>query len=164
MPFDLARTHPGVAVHFRVGMETGTLCLARLLDAVADRGGIFFSPRAGDVSVLDGRNFDMKIDPVQERAGDALAITLNHDGTTTAFAFQVAEVTARTRIHRGDEHEFRGKSNAARGAGDSNLAILERLPHDFEGGTLELREFIEKEDAVMGQADFTRGRDRGAAQ
>jgi hypothetical protein len=39
MALDLARTHPGVVVHFRVGMETGLLFFLGALDAFADRGG-----------------------------------------------------------------------------------------------------------------------------
>ncbi len=41
-----------------------------------------------------------------KRAGDALAVTLDLDGTATAFAFQVAEVAAGAWVHGGDEHEL----------------------------------------------------------
>src|SRR4051812_39105295 len=104
--FDLPRTHPGVAIHFRVGMETRSLFFAGVLDAVANGGGRFFGARAGDVAVFDGGHFDVEIDAIEERAGDALAITMDLGWTATTLAFQIAEVTAWTRVHRGNEHEL----------------------------------------------------------
>ncbi len=55
-----------------------------------------------------------------------------------------------------------GKGDAAGGAGDGDFAVFQRLAHDFEGGAFELGEFVEKEDAVMGEADFA-GRGIGGA-
>jgi hypothetical protein len=43
MALNLARTHPGVAIHFRVGMKTGLLFFASPLHAFADRDGRFFA-------------------------------------------------------------------------------------------------------------------------
>lgn len=106
MLFDLARAHAGVAVHFRIGVEAGALFLAGVLDAVADGGGGFVGAGARDVAVFDGGDFDVEIDAIEKRAGDALAITLDLDGATAAFAFQIAEVSAGARVHRGDEHEL----------------------------------------------------------
>src|SRR3954468_19026498 len=102
MLFDLARAHAGVAVYFGVGMETGALGFAGALDAIANGGGRFFGAGAGDVAVFDGRDFDVEIDAIEKRAGDALAITVDLGRAATAFAFQIAEVAARTRIHGGD--------------------------------------------------------------
>ena len=101
MLFDLARTHPGVAVDPFVGVKTDVLFFAGALDAVANWGGGFFGSGARDVAVFDGGDFDVKIDAIEERAGNALAITLHLDGTTAAFAFQIAEVSARTGIRPG---------------------------------------------------------------
>jgi hypothetical protein len=76
-------------------MKTGLLFFPGALDAFSDRGGIFFGSGARDVAVFDGGNFDVEIDAVEERAGDALAVTLHLDGAAAAFAFQIAEVSAR---------------------------------------------------------------------
>src|SRR6266403_6005447 len=95
MALDLARAHPGVAVHFGVGVETGALFFAGALDAFADCGGRFFGSGAGNVAVFNGGNFDVEIDAVEEWAGNALAITLHLDRAAATFAFQVAEVSAR---------------------------------------------------------------------
>jgi len=71
-----------------------------------DRGGAFFRAGTGDVAVLDCGNFDVEIDAIEQRSGNSLPITLDLEGTAAAFAFQIAEVSAGTGIHRGHEHEF----------------------------------------------------------
>src|SRR5438552_13681738 len=106
MLLDLARTHPRVAVGFLIGTETRMLPLARVLDAISNRRRSFFGARARDITVLDSRNFDVKIDAVEQRPGNSLAVTLDLDRATAALAFQIAEVSARTGIHRGDEHKL----------------------------------------------------------
>jgi hypothetical protein len=77
MLFDLARAHSGVAVHFGIGVEARPLFFADVLDASADGGRWFFAPRAGDVAVFDGGDFDVEIDAIEKRAGNALAVTVN---------------------------------------------------------------------------------------
>ena len=41
--------------------------------------------------------------------------------------------------------------------------VFKRLAQDFEGLTPEFREFVEEEDAVVGDADFARGGNHAAA-
>jgi hypothetical protein len=67
MAFDLARTHAGVAIHFRVGLKTDLLFFAGALDAFTNGRGIFLDSGTGDVAVFNGGNFDVKIDAVEER-------------------------------------------------------------------------------------------------
>jgi hypothetical protein len=57
-------------------------------------------------------------------------------------------------VHGGDEHELGGEGDAADGAADGDLAVLQGLAHDFEGGAPELGELVEEEGAVVGEADF----------
>ena len=139
-------------------------CRSRTADAIADRGGAFLRAGAGDVAVFDGGNFDVEVDAIEERAGDALAITLHLERTAAAFAFQIAEVAARTGIHRGHEHELGWEGYAAGCARDRDFAVFQGLPHHFERGAFELGKLVEKEDAVMREADFARRGDGGAAQ
>ena len=54
----------------------------------------FFRARARDVAIFDRGDFDVQVDAIEERAGDALAIALHLHRAATAFAFQVAEVAA----------------------------------------------------------------------
>ena len=102
----LARGHASIAVYFCVAAKPLLLTLTRANNALTDRGRRLFSALAGDVPILHGWDFNVQIDTVQQRAGDALSITLHLGGTATAFAFEVAKVAAWTRIHRGDEHEL----------------------------------------------------------
>src|SRR3954468_8203039 len=99
MLFDLARSHTGVAVYPGVGMEAGALGFAGALDAVANGGGRFFGAGTRDVAVFDGGDFDVEIDAIEERAGDALPVTVDLGRAATAFAFQIAEVAARAGVH-----------------------------------------------------------------
>jgi len=98
--FDLARAHARVAVDFFVGTKARLLALARATDAIPDRGGAFFGAGAANVAVFHRRNFDMEIDAIEQRSGDSLAVTLDLERTTAAFAFQIAEVSAGTGVHR----------------------------------------------------------------
>src|SRR4051812_16113118 len=109
MLFDLARAHAGVAVYPGVGMETGALGFAGALDAVANGGGRFFGAGTGDVAVFDGGDFNVEIDAIEKRTGNALAITVDLSRAATAFAFQIAEVAAWAGVHGRDEHELRWK-------------------------------------------------------
>ena len=56
----------------------------------------------------------------------------------------------------------RWKSHAAGRARDGDLAVFERLAHDFQRRAFELRQLVEKKDAVMRETDFA-GRGRGRA-
>ena len=133
-------------------------------DALADRGGTFLGAFAGDVAVFDGRHFDVQIDAIEQRAGDALTIALDLHRAATAFAFQIAEIAARTGIHRRDQHELGGKRHAARRARNRDPAVFERLAHYFQCRAFELGQLIEKKNAVMREAHFARIRNCAAAE
>src|SRR5438477_13150857 len=94
----------------------------------------------------------MQIDPIEQRTGNALAITLPFDRTTTAFEFEVAEITARAGIHCGDEHDFARESDAAGSARDGDAPILESLPPYCQRRTPQFRPPIEKPHAIVGLA------------
>ena len=49
-----------------------------------------------------------------------------------------------------------GKVIVPGGARDGDAAVFERLAHHFEGRAFELRQLIEKEDAVVREAHFAR--------
>ena len=119
MLFDLARRHSGVAVCLAHPLAKPLLLpFARRADALANRGGIFLRAFAGDVAIFHRRHFDVQIDAIEQRTGNALAITLHLHRAATAFAFQIAEISAGTGIHRRDEHELGRKSDTAGGARD----------------------------------------------
>src|SRR5262249_28094095 len=164
MLLEVARRHACVAIYFCVAAKTLLLTLTRTDDAFTNSGRCFFSALAGDVPIFHSRHFNVQIDAIQQRPGNALAITLHLGGTATAFAFQVAKVTAWTRIHGSDKHELRWKSNAARSAGNGDFPIFEWLAHHLQCRSFELRQFIQKKDAVVSEAHFARIWERAAAE
>src|SRR5213594_4933979 len=72
-------------------------------------------------------------------------------------------MTARTRVHRGDEREARGIGGGIPGARDRDRALLERFAECFEDGRREFRELVEEECAAVREANFARPWRRAAA-
>ena len=59
--------HLGVAVDFGA-FVTFQLDFTGVFDSFGDGGGTFRFATVGEIAVLNGRNFDMDIDPVEQRA------------------------------------------------------------------------------------------------
>src|SRR5207248_4379158 len=126
--------------------------------------GGFFQAFARHITILNRRHFNVEIDPIEQRAGDPLPITLDLARTTTAFAFQVAEITARTRIHRRHQHELAWESDAASCSRNGDASILQWLAHHLQSRAMKFRELVEKENAIVREADFTGVRNGAAAE
>ena len=105
----------------------------------------------------------MDVDAVEERAGDLGDVALDHGRGAHALARLVVEVAAGAGVHGGGEHEARGKAERHGGAGDGDGVVFERLAHDFEDVAGELGQFVEEEQAVVGEGDFAGTRDDAAA-
>src|SRR4029077_8449543 len=104
MLFEVTRRHARVAVYFRAIPKTLLLKLPRADNAPADRIGTFLSAFAGDVTIFDCGHFNVQVDAVEQRPGDALPIPLYLKRAATAFALQVAKIAARAGIHRRNKH------------------------------------------------------------
>src|ERR1700730_11966226 len=115
MLFKLPRGHSGVAIHFYVALKAPLLNAARVTNALSNRHRAFFGAFARDIAIFHRRDLDMQIDAIEQRTGNALTITLHLERAATAFPFQIAKISAWTRVHRRDQHELGGKSHAARG-------------------------------------------------
>ena len=124
------------------------------LDALPDRERGFAGDFAGHILVLHGRDFDMDVDAVEKRSGNAVAVALDIERAAPALAFRIAEVAALAGIHGGDEHEIRWKCEGAGSARNGDARVFQRLAQDFEGLPTDLGQFVEKEDAVVGDADL----------
>src|SRR6266704_3242049 len=59
-----------------------------------------------------------------------------------------------TRIHRRHQHEIRWERHRAGGARDHDAALFERFAQRFQHIPMKLRQFVEKQHAVVGQTDF----------
>lgn len=69
---------------------------------------------------------------------------------------RIAEMAAAAEVHRRDQLHPRRKGYVGVGSCDPDVAGLQRLPERIQHLALELRQFVEKQDAEMGEADFDR--------
>src|SRR4029453_7956145 len=164
MLLEVARGHACVAIYLSVAAKPLLLALTRAHDPLTNRGRRLFSALAGDVAILNSGHVNVQIDAIQQRAGDALAITLHLSRTATAFAFEIAKIAAWAGIHRGDQHELRGDSDAARSPRDGDFSIFDWLAHYLQCRSLEFRQLIEKENTVVRKTHFARVRKRSATE
>ena len=68
----------------------------------------------------------------------------------------VAAESARARVHRADQHETRGEDRGSGRPRDGHRAFFERLTQHLEHVPAELEHLVEKQHAVVGEADFAR--------
>ena len=99
----------------------------------------FAGALGGHLAELHGRHFDVQVDAVQQRAGDAAEVAL--DFARGALGF-VGHLAVGRRVHRGDEHELGGERHRACGAADGDMAFFERLAQGFQHAALELGQLI----------------------
>ena len=65
-----------------------------------------------------------------------------------AFLLRIGEKAAGTGVHRGDEHHTGRIVDRAQGAGDRDIAVFQRLPHDLEHIAPELGQLVQEKDPV----------------
>ena len=118
---------------------------------------------AAQLLILHGRNLDVDVDAVEQRPGDLRDVALDHRRRAHALARLVVEIAARTRIHGGDEHEAGGKAERHGGARDGDRVVFQRLAHHLQHVARKLGQLVQKEDAVVGQADLAGAGDDAAA-
>jgi hypothetical protein len=61
----------------------------------------------------------------------------------------------RAGVHGSGEHEPRGECDGDGGASDSHRAVFEWPAHNFKHVALKFRQFVEEQDAVVAQGDFS---------
>src|SRR5437016_7223378 len=125
----MLRSHARIAVRLGIVSKSRLLPLARSGYPLTNCTGRFLRPFARHITVLNRWHFDVEIDPIEQRSGNTLPISLHLTRAAAAFAFQIAEITARTRVHRRYQHEFAGKSDAAGCSRNSNASIFQWLTH-----------------------------------
>ncbi len=112
--------------------------------------------RQDEIGGGDGRHLDMQIDAVDQRARQPHLIV---GGATRVLAVLAHEaglgrMAAAAGIHGRHQHEARRIGDPVIGARDRDLAGLERLAQRIEHARLELRQFVEEQDAMMGERDL----------
>ena len=132
-------------------------------DAGANLGTSLRCRRQHEVGGGDSGNFDLQIDAVEQRAGDARLVALDATAPHAAGIAWLAGAAAAAGIHRGDELNAGWVGDAVIGPRDHGLAGLERLAQRIEHLRVELRQLVEKQHAEMGKCRFARARARAAA-
>ena len=96
----------------------------------------FGSGQAGD--------FDGQIDTVEQRAGNFTAVTRDAFRRAAAGFDGMPEITARTRVHGGDELEFGGIDGLARRTGNVDFAVFQRFAQNFQNFAVKLGQLVQK--------------------
>jgi hypothetical protein len=106
-------SHKDAMTNEWVAREAFVLFLPGPSNSLANRGRIFFRAFARNVAVFHCRHFDMKINPIEERSRDPLAIALDLHRTAAAFAFEVAKISARAGIQTRAHVSIKSKAREA---------------------------------------------------
>ncbi len=93
IPLDEAWRHLGITVDFGA-VITFQLQFPRPFHPPGNVGGAFCFATVGQVTVFDGRYFDVDIDAIQQWSGDAGAVALNGDRGAAAGMNRIGQVAA----------------------------------------------------------------------
>ena len=157
-----ARSHLGVA-ELAERLQAPALALARREDAFADDGRFLGLLVLRQLLVFHRRHLDVQVDAVEQRPGDPRQVALDQRRRAGALVQRIAEKAALAGIHGRRQHEARRKGQRHRRPADRDLAVLERLAQHVEHVALEFGQLVQKQDAVVRQADFAGTRQRAAA-
>ena len=135
---------------------------ARRVDPRADGGGALRLFVRIQLLELDRRHFDVQVQPVEQRAGNAREVPGDRLRRADAVPGRVAEVPAGARVHRRDEHRGAGVGDRSPHAGDGDPAVFDGLAQDLHRGAREFRQLVQKQHAVVRERDFAGARDAAA--
>ena len=150
------------AGHLCIAVDSGYLGVALLLHlsgtdhAFADDGARFAGAYISHLFERDGGYFNLQVDAVEQGAGDAVQVLLYLSGAAHAWLRGGVVVAAGAGIHAGYEHEAGGIFHVALHARDTDLAVFQRLAEYFEHVAAEFGQLVQKENTVVGEADFAR--------
>src|ERR1041385_6652147 len=125
---EFLRLHVGVAEESVATGNPLQLDFSRPNDPAASPLRRFTEGLAHEVFVFECRHFNMKIDPIQERARYLRHIFLYLELSAGALTRRIGGIAARARIHRAHEHEACRELHRRLGSTDGDAAVLERLP------------------------------------
>ena len=149
MRTDVARRHVGVGVDPRPIGEPLALHHPRPVDPFPHRVTRLPTAFARQRLVFHGRDFEMDVNPIEQRPRNAREIALHHHRAARAGVVRIAEPAAGTGIHRRGEHEARRIRETHRRARDGHHAVFHRLAQHLEHVLAEFRQLVEKEHSAM---------------
>ena len=117
--------------------------------------------RRGQHLLVGTLHVDEEVDAVEQRAAEPPAVA----GVVRSGApARLVPAPARARVRGGDEHEAGREQRRALPAHDRHLPVLERLAQRLQRRPRELRQLVEEQDAVVGEARLPRAGMRPAAR
>ena len=143
--------HLGIAVDALVILETCLLDMACLNHTLTNLLAGLAWLHLTQLREGYGLYLAMDVDAVEEGTGDLVHVTLNLTWRTHAVVVGVAIVAAGTGVHGGHEHKGGRVGHAVFGTRHGDDAVFQRLAHDLEDATLELRQLVEEEYTIVGQ-------------
>src|SRR5262249_24010087 len=103
------------------------------------------------------------VDSIEQRAADAANVALDLKRIAFTRPPGIAQIAARTRVHGRYEDEAGREGARSQGTGNSHAAFFERLAKHVQTAGVKFRQLVEKENAVMSQADLAGRGDRATA-
>ena len=116
--------------------------------------------RRGQHLLVGTLHADVEVDAVEQRAAEPPAVAVVIRSGALAG---LVPAPARARVRGGDEHEAGRQQRRALPAHDRHLPVLQRLAQRLQRRPRELRQLVEEQDAVMGEARLPRAGMRPAA-
>ena len=120
------RRDPGVAGDPGAA-EALVLERAGRVDPRADRRGALRRFAGIELFEFDGRDLDVQVQPVQQRAGDPGEVAGDRLRRAGAAPRGMPEIAAGARVHRRDEHGGARVADGPADAGDRHGAVFDRL-------------------------------------
>ena len=159
---EIARAHLGIGMNVSF-LEALKLDGAGGVDALTNSNGGLAGVLAGELLVAQRRHLDLDVDTVEQGARDLGAVALDLQRRADAFLLGIGKEATGAGIHGGDEHETRRVVDRPHGARHGDVAVFQRLAHDFENIAPELRQLVEKEHPVVRQGNFAGPGNRSTA-
>lgn len=100
----------------------------------------------------------MQIEPVDERSTETRAVLPERFGHARTSTRAVSTTPARARVRRPDQHGTRRKCRCPMRARQHDPTVFERLAQRLECASSKLRDLVEKQDSVVGEANLSRPR------
>ena len=151
----------GVTAHFRA-LEALLLDLSGLFHPQTHSLRAFRLTGCVDFAYRYGIHFQLQIDSVQKRPGNAVQIPADLMLVAPAGVRSAAVVAAGTGVHARHQHGTGFEIGSRFYAGHRYFSVFQRLAQCFQRGPLVFRQFVQKQYAVMCQRYFA-GTGVGAA-
>ena len=143
--------NPGVG-----GMTSGVCFLAGLCDAIPGFGAGRTGGRRAQGCPGNAPDGHAEVDAIQEGAREFAPIASERRVIAAAIPIGGSVVAAGAGVGRGDQLKARREFAAVASARDPNHPLFQHFAKRLEAAPVELREFIEKQHALVGEGHFAR--------